>query len=145
MNGLDDRGFTLVELIATMLILALVMGIGSYTITEVLKKSKEKDYNLLITNIKSGVEVYYQECKYSDSGYINCPSVLEDGYYSIKLGTLVKYGYLKGNSKDSNDKYTLFNPNDKVDISECLIKYKYVNGTMVIINGSTGGSCPTSY
>ena len=135
----------MVELISTLLILALVMGIGSYTITGVLKRSKEKDYNLLITNIKSGVESYYQECKYSDSGYINCPLVDGDGYYSIKLGALVKYGYLKGNSTDNNDKFTLINPNDKVDISECEIKYKYNSGNISILAVNPTGSCPTSY
>lgn len=145
MNRLNNRGFTLVELIATIVVLALVMTIGSYTITGVLKRSKEADYELLITNIKSGVEAYYQECKYSGSTYINCPSVLEDGYYSIKLGSLVEYGYLKGNSKGSDDKVILVNPVDKVDILECLLKYKYSNGSISIVAVNPTGSCPTSY
>lgn len=149
MNKLNKKGFTLVELIATIVLLALVMGIGSYAITNVIKSSKEKDYELLITNIKSGVEAYYQECKYSDGGYVDCPLIDGEGYYSIKLGALVEYGYLKGNSTISSgvnkDKFTLVNPSDNADISECLIKYKYDSGKMKIITSSTGDSCPTSY
>ena len=143
MNRLDNRGFTLVELIATLLILALVMGIGSYTITGVLKRAKEKDYNLLIDNIKDSLELYYQECKYASNLGITCN--INANSFTTTLGTLVNYGFLKGNSTDSSENSVLVNPNDNRDISECEVKYTYNSGSISIEAVNPTGSCPTSY
>ena len=52
MRRLDSKGFTLIELIATLVVLTLVMGLGAYSITGIIKSSKEKDYELLIKEIK---------------------------------------------------------------------------------------------
>ena len=59
----NTKGFTLVELIATIVLLSLVMGIGAFSITQIIKSAKEKDYKLLIENINNAAELYYQECK----------------------------------------------------------------------------------
>jgi len=152
MKRLNNKGFTLVELIATIVLLALVMGIGSYSITKIIENSKKKDYNLLIENINNAIEDYYIECKYDngDDSTIECPG-LSGGYYSVSLNTLVKYGFLTGNEKNASDEYTLINPiikeEEKKNISDCIIKYKYENGKMVVQSGgqNTHGSCPSSY
>lgn len=152
MNKLGNKGFTLVELIATIVVLALVMGIGSYSITAVIKKAREKDYDLLIENVKSAAETYYQECRYASSDAVNCPAVTKyNGYdsYQVTLGNLVEYGFLEGNStiKDGSnkDKQTLVNPNDKVNISNCDIRFYYTDGKVVVQAVDVTGSCPTSY
>ena len=148
MKILNNKGFTLVELIATIVILVLVMSIGSYAITGLIKKSKETNYKILIENINNAVEGYYQECKYSDVGLIDCPDAGADGYYSTTLGTLVEYGFLKGNSEvgtGANKVMTLVNPNDNENISNCIVKYKYGDGKVIVVAGSTGGACPTGY
>ena len=44
MGRMNRKGFTLVELIATSVLLSLMMGIGAYSITNVIKSSKEKDF-----------------------------------------------------------------------------------------------------
>ena len=135
MKRMNNNGFTLVELLATLVILAIIMGIGGFTITNVIENSKKKDYDLLIENIKSSVELYYQECTY----------VNDDCNGQITLGYLVTNGYLKGNSKDSEGRQTLVNPNDGEPISECVISYEYINGEMVIKAENPTGSCPKSY
>ena len=134
-NRINSKGFTLVELIATIVLLALVMGIGSYSITTVIKNSREKDYSLLIKNIKDAVEGYYQECKFVNN---NCDN-------EITLGYLVKNGYLKGNGTDSSGAMILVNPNDEVDISSCRISYTYSNGKITVTAVNPTGSCPTNY
>lgn len=146
MRKLNNKGFTLVELIATIVILALVVGISSYSITSIISNSKEKDYELLVKEIKNAVELYYQECKFTDNSVTDsCPTVDGTGYYTIHLRRLVEFGYLKGNGKKSDDEYTLVNPNDGESIVECIIKYKLEDGKIVIEPVSNDGSCPTSY
>ena len=139
-NILNNKGFTLVELLATIAILAIVMGIATFSITAIIKNSKEKNYQLLITNIKDAAETYYQECKYTNNTGITCTENL-----NIHLEDLLKYGYLKGNSTDNDKKQTIVNPNDNVDISKCQIKISYSNSTIEVKAITTTGSCPTKY
>ena len=143
---MNKKGFTLVELLAILLLLAIIVGIGSYLIINVLDDSKKNNYNLLIENINNAVEEYYIECKYSSGASITCPSE-NSGEYQIKLDDLVKYGYLKGNSDDSVDAMDLVNPNDNVKINECLIKYSFSSGKINIyaVTPMVNDSCPTSY
>lgn len=135
MKRLNRKGFTLVELIAVVVILSLIVGIGSTTITSIIKKNKENDYILLIDSIKNAVESYYQECKYvtyecSDIG-------------TIKLGTLVRNGFLKGNDKLEDGSYSLVNPNTGDNIYNCEIKWTYSSGKFNIEDIS-GANCPSS-
>ena len=143
MFKLNRDGFTLIELLAVLMLLAIIMGIGGYSIISVLNDSRENNYNLLIENINSAALEYYIECKYSDSSII-CPSD-NSGWYQIKLDDLVKYGFLKGNSSDDGDEMVLVNPKDNVRINDCLIKYSFSGGKVVVDAVDVSGSCPTSY
>ncbi len=137
---MNNKGFTLVELLATIVVLALVVSIGAYSITNIIKKTKDENYKLLIEHIRSAAELYYQECKFSNNSGITCSS---DG--TVTLGDLVLYGYLKGNSTDTNDRSSLINPNDEVNISSCKIKVTYSSGKVNVSAVTTSGSCPTEY
>jgi len=132
---INNKGFTLIELIATIVVLALVMGIASYSITEIIKKSKDKNYDQLINEINAAVESYYLECKYVDD---SCS-------YQFTLGSLVTKGFLKGNETNSSNEFILVNPRDNVNISSCRIKFSYSNGKVVVQAVNPTGSCPTSY
>lgn len=152
MKKIDRRGFTLVELLAVIILLSIIMGFGSYAVIGIINNTKEKSYQQLVGEIKNAVEVYYLECveppKDNTGNFlVNCPNKGENGFYNISLGDLVTYGYLKGNGTDSNDKTILVNPKDNVNISSCEINYKY-DGENVMVNavdGETNESCPTSY
>jgi len=141
MIKLDNKGFTLVELLATVILLSIIVVIAGISITTIIKNSKEKDYQLLVKEIKNAVELYYQECKFVNN---NCSN-------EIKLGFLVDNGYLKGNSVDIDDESILINPNTEVNISNCSIKYAYSNGKIIVesngeISTCSDGEncCPTS-
>ena len=121
MGKLNNKGFTLVEVIAVVVLLSLIVGIAGYSITAIIKNSKEKDYQLLVKEIKNSVELYYQECNFVDN---NCNS-------NITLGFLVNSGFLKGNNVGDDDKSTIMNPNNNVNISQCSIKYSYKNFTYI--------------
>ena len=142
MKELDRRGFTLIELLTTIIFLAIIMGIGAYSITAIFNTTKEKDYEKLVGEIKNAVELYYQECKYVND---DCD---EDS--KITLGFLITNGYLKGNSVDNTGKSILVNPMDKVNISECEVKYFYNSGKIDLEAVGVGleganQSCPTIY
>ena len=135
MEKLNKKGFTLVELIATIVVLALVVSISAYAITNIINSAKEKNYELLIKNIKDASETYYQECKYkySNNSGITCND-------TVTLQELVNYGYLKGNGTEDNEidnKMKIVNPKNNKDIGECSIAVKYENGKLTI-----EGSCP---
>lgn len=145
-NGIinNNKGFTLIELIATIVILALVMGISTYSISAIINNSKEKNYELLINNIKDAAENYYQECKYSNNTGIVC-SRDDEGKLITKLESLVTYGYLKSNDTDSSSSQKIVNPKDNVDITNCQIKITYSGGNINVVANEPTGSCPTEY
>lgn len=137
MERLNRDGFTLIELLAVLILLAIIMGFGSYSIIEIIKNSRQKDYGLLIENINSAVEEYYIECKYDKpdiSGW-ECSN-------EIELNKLVEYGYLKSNSTDGSS--VLVNPKDNKNISNCKIKYSYIDGKIKIDAVNPSVSCPTT-
>ena len=66
---MNNKGFTLVELLGTIVILSIIVGISSYSIITVLNNTKKNNYKFLIDEIKKASEAYYQECYYGN----NCP------------------------------------------------------------------------
>lgn len=152
--GKNNKGFTLVELIATILLLAILVGIGTYSILSIIKKSKLENYNLMITNIRSAAQSYYQECKYSKETIRSMFSTdaAANSFcnnYTVTLGDLVKYGYLKGNKKVTSgtdkDKYIIENPLTGDIISNCKIKITYnSDSSMVVTTQNLLAGCPTN-
>ncbi len=158
---INNKGFTLVELLATIVIFAIVAGIGTFSITTIIKNSKNKNYELLIKNIKDAAEVYYQECQYGGKEKVTFPqydgtkcNVFKvppyDGYI-ITLGDMVNNGYLTGNAKYESGNYKIVNPNNEnEDYTNCLIGVEYnedLNKIRVISDpsGSSPGYCPSNY
>ena len=136
----NNRGFTLIELVATIVVLSLVMAITAYSITTIMKKNKEELRNQLIVNIKNAAESYYQECKYANNEAINCN--FSNNTLSTTLGDLVNNGYLTGNSKEENTQnYVLVDPITKANISNCIINIKSQNGKIYVDNVNATGEC----
>lgn len=127
----NNKGFTLIELLATIVLIAIVAGFGTYSITNVIKSSKEKNYQLLIKNIKSAAEVYYQECRYDDKATSNgaiCEFFNNGEYagYWIPLIELVNQGYLTGNAKEKNTgNYIVVDTKTNKNIGNCNIGVGY--------------------
>lgn len=61
---MNNKGFTLIELIATIALLGIISIISFVSISEVLKKSKVNDCENLVSNIKSSVKDYVSDNRY---------------------------------------------------------------------------------
>ena len=140
----NNKGFTLVELITAIVLLSLVVGITTYSITSIIRTNKEENYNLLLKNIDSAAETYYQECEYSWDEVVDMIGSEDEATsfcdYDVSLGELVEFGYLKGNFKKNDETYTIVNPLDNSDISTCVINVTYDETVRTKFNG---GFCPT--
>ena len=147
---LNNRGFTLVELLATIVIFAIVAGLGAFSVTAIIKNSKQKNYELLVKNIKDAAEVFYQERTYGENSAINnvgTKVTSGKGGYRLHLYDLVNYGYLTGNSKTESGDYTLVNPLDNVNIGGCYIYIYYSNDDQKYVvkkssSSTNNDSCP---
>lgn len=149
MRKLNNNGFTLIELLITIVILSLILSIAGYSVVAIIKSSKEKNYELLIEDIKSAAEMYYQECYYLNSdktvediedGEVGC--VRQDSY-EITLRVLLEYGFL---SSSVNNEFSIISPKDDKEISNCKIKITRNDGKITVTKVDTdNSSCPTNY
>ena len=147
---MNNKGFTLVELIATILVLALLMSIGAFTIISTMNSVKQKNIDSLVTQIKSAAENYVMECAYSKDGIAEMVGMTNVAIFctsgpngTLPLSALVEAGYLTGNAKKADNTYTLVNPNNTdVNIGACTIKAMYnTNGKFVFCGTSTDDKC----
>ena len=113
------KGFTLIELLATIIILGIVMTIGGFAISSIITSSKENNQKMLVSNIKTAAEDYYQECKHDIITATDCN--FEGDFLKTPLKKLINYGYLTSNkTKDQEGK--LYNQINGDEISNCTIK-----------------------
>ena len=92
------NGFTLVELLSTIVILGIVFSIAVYLVVKNINKTKDDAMLINYTNIKNAAKVYTDEV----SSYWN---VKDDYEYScISLGNMIEIGYF--DEKVISDKLT---------------------------------------
>ena len=87
----NKKGFTLVELLAVVVILALIMGIAVVSVGSVISSSKEKAFRETAASVLSGVKqrLFIQS---ADTGkYTFKSSILEKGGVSSPYGGTIKY------------------------------------------------------
>lgn len=163
---MNRKGFTLIELLAVIILIAIIAVLIVPSILNSVEKSKEASYNILIENIITASESYYQECEYGDLsdeskyGEYSCTikTDKENDYINTKLGTLANTGILKVNNLNERDEKIVVNPKTDKDISDCDIVITKVIKTTTDDNGvenkkviykvessSTATKCPTEY
>ncbi len=91
----NKKGFTLVELLVTIVLLGIVASIVIYNMTSVSKTSKETEYERFVAAVKSAAGVYADLNKeIFNELYVN------KSYIYIKVEDLVKSGTLKEDLKN---------------------------------------------
>lgn len=154
---LNNKGFTLIEILAAIIILSVVSGIAVIGVMSSINKGKDASYNIMINNIIVASNTLYEEIsnsyligndrflyKYDSNGKTSDKIVITDGKININLQTLVSNGFLDGSNNDSYDdnvnKKVLINPKTGLDIGSCLIEI-----TSLGVNSLGGDNCPDSY
>lgn len=152
---LNNKGFTLIELIATIAIITLLTIIVAPSVINSLNSGKNKSYEILVANIVTASKELYEEVYsnellgVSTTLYENSTeiSIDEDDSITINLQTLVNNGFLSGTNKDETKIVT--NPKENNgDIGNCKIKITRDNDngkvTYTIENLSKDNKCPTT-
>ena len=165
---LGNKGFTLVEVLAVIVIIAVLGGIAIPGVLSSINTSKDASYNIMISNIVSASQSLYEEVdsgielyQYTTSGgkrpnKVTISNSGSSNYISTNLQTLVSNGFLAGSNNDcsvdscsNKNKKILLDPKSKKDIGACEIKItRENNGDKVDYKVSKIGSntdCPTSY
>ena len=116
---MNNKGFTLIEVVISIVIISLILIVTTNLITNTLAASENTTYKLVKNNIISAGYRYIEECT---NGVIQC-----DFNYKNKnkfnASVLKQYGYFNN----------LTSPIDNKDLGECLIlEAKQENGVILI-------------
>lgn len=159
---MNKKGFTLVELLAIIVVIALISVLISPSIINLFGTSKDKTYEILINNIQKAAENYFQECEYGDlsSARYGTKACRIDkindnkSKTEISLETLATFGMLKVTSVDEEQNKVIINPKNNENINSCRIRItkeliknnqsiKKVQYTVESISSDT--KCPSTY
>lgn len=158
---MNKKGFTLIELLAVIVVLGVVLLLAMPSILDSINTSRDSSYKILIGNINTAAETYYQECEYGDlsdkNKYGNYACAITDGNtINTTIGALANTGILKVSESDENNKLVVLDPRDnKKNLNDCKItitkEKKDItdnNGitsskVMYEVKGSTQDGCPT--
>ena len=98
-NRRNNKGFTLIELLATVSVLSLIMVIVIYISVNVINKTKEKGYQITISNIEDISGEYVLE---NDSRILWIQDSLTDyEYQCVSVQDLIDTGYFKSDVLES--------------------------------------------
>lgn len=136
---LNNKGFTLVEVLAVVVLLAVLMSITVPSIGNLLKIGKENNYNDLIDNIKSASVMYMSDnrydigvngtCTLDNTSSITTLDVIiydtsdTDKYSKLYISTLIEKDYI---STDKNN--NIINPKnntEKLNLNNSYVEVKY--------------------
>lgn len=129
MNKLNRRGFTLVELLITIVILSLVIGFSAYGVISAVKNSKGSAYEISTKSIKEAARTYSGEANPSDWKDI---SDYSDKYFCVTIRELINKGLL--NEDDVLNPEFSYSADNYVAVirnkaTEVITKEEIVDGT----------------
>lgn len=157
---MNKKGFTLIELLAVIILVALIGVLVMPTVINTTNQTKQKSYDILIKNIVTSAQTYYEECEYGDlsnnTKYGSYACNINNNTITITLGTLANTGFLSVKDVDLNNKKKVLNPKNNYDISECNITITKTKNEVTDENGiknnkvtytitaGTQNNCPTT-
>ena len=85
---LNRKGYTLIELLAVILIIGLILGFSTYGIINAFNNSKNKSLTISVNSIKESAETYATE-KNDDSSYWLDITDKENKYFCITASSSI--------------------------------------------------------
>lgn len=157
---MNKKGFTLIELLAVIILVALIGVLVMPTVINTTNQTKQKSYDILIKNIVTSAQTYYEECEYGDlsnnTKYGSYACNINNNTITITLGTLANTGFLSVKDVNSSNKKIVLSPINNQDISECNITITKTKNEVTDSNGiknnkvtytitaGTQNNCPTT-
>lgn len=131
---MNRKGFTLIELLAVIVMLGIILILVMPSILDSLSASKESSYKILINNIKTAAETYYQECEYGDlsdkTKYGDYACTINSNTITTSIGALANTGILKVPADDSGNLIVKDPRDTSKSLNECdIIIEKKVDST----------------
>lgn len=123
MNKLNDKGFTLVELLAALVILTAIMGIAIPSISSSLERTKEKQNAARVKVLESAAELYVTDHK---NAIFNHLGTMNTCYISLNLLEVSEDNLLDANDNAFSGVIVFTKPNiyeykeEYAGISSCL-------------------------
>lgn len=108
---MKKNGFTLIELITVIVVIAIIAMISFQAVTSKINKSKERAYNVQVSNIKDAAKKYMLENEVNDPYHLYT--------MCITISMLQKKGYLE-NGEIKNPK-----TNENFDVDKNYVEVKY--------------------
>ena len=155
---INNKGFTLVEVLAVVVILGVIAGIAVYSVLSSINKSKEASYNMMVDNIIVASKNLYEELnfnnvdlyKYDFNGTTDEKIVIVDNNtINVNLQTLVSNGFLTGSNNEcssdctNSNKKIILNPKNSLDIGDCKIKIvKSKTDSFYVLKDDDDDKCP---
>ncbi len=157
---MNKKGFTLIELLVVIVIIGLLGVIVVPYVLNILDQSEESSYHILLNNIVTASQTYYEECEYGDLSnrdkYGGFACQINNNTITTTVGTLADVGLL--DATDENGTKKVINPQDNVDISNCSIIITKIRDVVTdendvqnvkisyqIQSNSADGNCPETY
>ena len=135
---MNKKGFTLIELLAVIILVALIGVLVMPTVIDTTNQTKQKSYDILIKNIVTSAQTYYEECEYgnlSNEKYGTYACKINNNTVTITLGTLANTGFLPVKDVDSNNKKKVLNPKNNYDMTDCPITITKTKNEVTDSNG----------
>lgn len=114
---MNTKAFTLIELVAVVLILSAILSFSFPTLINITKKEKEENYDNMVENIclSAKTYIYSNQDDYEDLITIGNKIV-------INVNDLISYGIVKENTTNKNDlvKFTV--------LEDYSLKCEYIEG-----------------
>ena len=95
---MNNKGFTVIELVMAVVIMVLLTLVITPAVTNVIKKNKVNNCQSLISSIENAASLYVSDYRYSISLDSNMKA-------TIKLETLINQNYVKGDLVNPLDEY----------------------------------------
>ena len=156
---IDNKGFTLVEVLAVVVIIGILGGLTAKGVLSSINTGKEASYKLMINSIVTASQTLYEELEYGGSkilsyNYDNNQNISQGNEVTINnnntittnLQTLVSNGFLSGftDEDESGNKY-LIDPKSKKNIGSCKITITKSNDIYSVAPVGIDPICPKKY